>query len=407
MKILLTSNASYDPPRGGSTRGNLVWVEALAENGHECRIVAPWEDAAKGGPDVRTTLRGTIPIVSVRDLSRRTGLLKESIREFGPDWVLVSSEDLGHVLLRAADEAAPGRIVYLAHTPQFYPFGPACWHPDPAATEIVRRAAGVVAIGRHMAGYIEEHAGRRAAIVHPPIYGQPPYRNLGSFDQGWILMINPSIVKGIEIFLALAERFPEYEFAALRGWATAHADEKALNSRPNCWLIENVPDIEDVLGRTRVLLMPSLWYEGFGLIAMEAMLRGVPVIASDSGGLQECKEGTGYVLPVNPIAGYEPVCDETHMPKPKTAPQAIGPWAAALRTLLTDRAAWAEEARRSREAALRFVSGLDAGDFERMLARLQPVAVETREAPRAAPPPALERLSPEKRALLLKRLKKH
>ena len=37
--------------------------------------------------------------------------------------------------------------------------------------------------------------------------------------------------------------------------------------------------------------MPSLWFEGFGLIAMEAMLRGLPVIASDSGGLEEAKAG--------------------------------------------------------------------------------------------------------------------
>ena len=34
-----------------------------------------------------------------------------------------------------------------------------------------------------------------------------------------------------------------------------------------------MPDIEDVLREARCLLMPSLWYEGFGLIAMEAMLR--------------------------------------------------------------------------------------------------------------------------------------
>ena len=41
------------------------------------------------------------------------------------------------------------------------------------------------------------------------------------------------------------------------------------------------------LQQARLLLMPSIWFEGFGLIAMEAMLRGLPVIASDMGGLRE------------------------------------------------------------------------------------------------------------------------
>ena len=62
--------------------------------------------------------------------------------------------------------------------------------------------------------------------------------------------------------------------------------------------------------------MPSLWYEGFGLIVMESMLRGIPVVASDSGGLVEAKHGTGYVIPVNTIERYEPVFDEHAMPKP-------------------------------------------------------------------------------------------
>jgi glycosyltransferase involved in cell wall biosynthesis len=406
MKVLLTSNASYDPPRGGSTRSNLVWLDALADTGHPCRVVCPWEQAPSGSPPLRTTSRGGIEIVSVQDLSRHTSVLRDSIREFNPDWVLVSSEDLGHVLLRAAEEAAGGRLVYLAHTPQFFPFGPSSWNPDPAATEIVRRAAGVVAIGQHMAAYIRQHAGCPAEVIHPPIYGSPPYRKLGSFDKGWILMINPCIVKGVEIFLALADRFPDFEFAALRGWGTTRADEAAITRRPNCRLLENVPDIEDVLSQSRLLLMPSLWYEGFGLIAMEAMLRGLPVIASDSGGLMECKQGTGYVIPVNPIQAYDPVCDETHMPKPRPVAQDIGPWASALRTLLTDRTAWEEEAERSRQAALRFVSRLDARDLERFLLRLQPA--EAPKPPLSRPaealPAALSRLSPQKRALLLKRL---
>jgi len=34
MRILLTSNASYVPPRGGATRSNLLWLEHMAAAGH-------------------------------------------------------------------------------------------------------------------------------------------------------------------------------------------------------------------------------------------------------------------------------------------------------------------------------------------------------------------------------------
>ena len=40
MRILLTSNASYLPPRGGSTRSNLEYLRALAEHGHQCRVIS-------------------------------------------------------------------------------------------------------------------------------------------------------------------------------------------------------------------------------------------------------------------------------------------------------------------------------------------------------------------------------
>ncbi len=117
-------------------------------------------------------------------------------------------------------------------------------------------------------------------------------------------MVNPCAVKGISIFLALARRFPEYSFGALPGWGTTAADRQALQALPNVTLLANVRNIEQVFSKTRVLLMPSLWYEGFGLSVMEAMLRGIPVIASDSGGLTEAKLGTRFVLPVRPIKGY-------------------------------------------------------------------------------------------------------
>jgi len=404
MRILLTSNASYSPPRGGSTRSNLTWLAHLAKSGHECAVVCATQDSSV--PDTETLDLNGIRIFSFRELSRRTRMLAERIASFHPDWVLVSSEDVAHVLLRESHHAAAGRIVYLAHTPQFFPFGPASWNPDPQAARMVGQSAGIVAIGEHMAGYIKQHLGREAEVVHPPIYGEPPFPRFGSFDQGWILMINPCVVKGIRIFLQLADSFPDYPFAALAGWGTTIQDREQLLQRSNVTLLESVPKIDDVLSQSRLLLMPSLWYEGFGLIAMEAMLRGLPVIASNSGGLEEAKRGTGFVIPVRPIERFEPVFDETHMPKPVEVPQDIEPWKAVLRILLTDRTLYLDEAERSRAAAIEFVSNVRPSDFEEMLMRLRPNAPADRPLDSyRAPATRLHQLSPAKRALLLRRLR--
>jgi len=427
MRVLLTANASYVPPRGGATRSNLVWLEILANAGHGCRVVAsslahdpagrvaqmeheeirvaPVPAEAEEGIEV--VQRGSITFYSAADPSRRGRVLRQQIRDFQPDWVLVSSEDLGQMLLREAEAALPGRVVYLAHTPQLFPFGPASWNPDAHGTELVRNAAGIVAIGRHTARYIEEHLARRPEVIHPPIYGRGPFRKFGSFDDGLITMINPCAVKGLPVFLALAEKFPELAFGALPGWGTTAADRRALQRLPNVTLLPNVKDIEEILKATRVLLMPSLWYEGFGLTVMEAMLRGVPVLASDSGGLLEAKMGTRFTLPVRPIERYAPLFDEHGLPKAEAPKQDIGPWEEALRTLLSDRTLYEEESETSRKKALAFVEGIQPGRMEEFLTSLVPASASPEaEGPAVSPQDALAQLSDGKRTLLLQRLKR-
>lgn len=364
MRILLTSNASYAPPRGGSTRSNLVWLRHLAEQGHACRVVC-----ASLGEDALASAGG-VQIHGIKNPVQRRGALESDVLEFNPDVVLVSSEDLSHVLLREAARIAPDRIVYLAHTPQFFPFGAESWNPDPRATEIVQAARAVVAIGESTAAYIKDATGVYPRVIHPPIYGEPPFARLGGFDRGSVWMINPCQVKGIAIFLELARRFPEVPFSALQGWGTGAADRRALAQLQNVELVESVDDIEDALSRARVLLMPSLWYEGFGLIAMEAMLRGIPVISSDSGGLAEARRGSGFVIPVRRIQRYLLEYDETNMPRPVIPEQNLEPWTQALGSLIHDRALYVAESERCRTAALGFVAGLNASDLENLLLSL-------------------------------------
>ncbi len=306
-------------------------------------------------------------IFAVADPADRVDRLRREIREWRPDCVLVSSEDVSHALLREAHQSAACPVIYLAHTPQFFPFGPESWNRDPAAAALVAQSAGIIAIGFHMAGYIKRALNRDATVIHPPIYGPGPWPDFSNFERGRIVMINPCAVKGIGIFLEAATRMPRCEFAALPGWGTTTEDRVALERLPNVTLLANAPSIDDILAGTRILMMPSLWYEGFGLIVMEAMLRGIPVVASDSGGLKEAKQGTNYIIPVRGIEWYEAAFDEHAMPKPVLQENDIEPWLTALTELLTDRDAYERESRTSREAAQRFVQSLDGDAFEKYL----------------------------------------
>ena len=404
MRILLTSSASHVPPRGGSTRSNLAWLDALAVRGHSCRVVGGAliadtpEKLAQVRRETEDQAAGRVmhEIHAVADPVKRAALLKQQIGEFQPDWVLVSSEDIGQSLLRAAQETAPGRVVYLAHTPQFYPFGPASWNPDREGAELVTDSAAIIAIGRNTADYIGAHLGRRAEVIHPPIYGNGPFPQLGSGDL--VTMINPCAVKGASIFLALADRFQRRHFAALPGWGTTVEDRRALEGRSNVTLLRNHKQIDDVLRDTRVLLVPSLWFEGFGLIVVEAMLRGIPAVASDAGGLAEAKLGTRFVIPVRPVERYDAVFDDQGLPRAVLPEQDLVPWADALEAL-ADGGLYERESGAERDAASKFVSALRPNRLEEFLLALEP------SRPATHPDDPLARLSPEKRALLLQRLR--
>jgi len=58
-------------------------------------------------------------------------------------------------------------------------------------------------------------------------------------------------------------------------------------------------EIETELSSTWVLVAPSLWAEPLGLVALESIVRGVPVIATSTGGFAETVEEnvSGFLVP--------------------------------------------------------------------------------------------------------------
>ncbi len=425
MRILLAQNSPYYPAHGGGDKSNRLLMEALAARGHTCRVVARIgafgeaehqhylaELAARGviprlvSDGVVTFDRAGVEVEVVTNANLRTHFA-DRMASFRPDRILASTDDPAQVLLEVAlrDENAP--VIYLARATLAVPFGPDCAFPSEAKTERIRRCSRVVGVSQYVADYCRRFAGIDAVHVPISLLEPPPeqgeWPQLGSFESPFVTLANPCAVKGISIFLALAAAFPEAEFAAVPTWGANQQDRAALEGQPNVRVLQPVDDIDELFRRTKVLLVPSLWAEARSRIVLEAMLRGVPVMASNVGGIPEAKMGVPYLLPVTPITKYQPRLDEQMVPIAEVPPQDIGPWREALERLLTDRGHYEEILRQSRAAALAYARGLSAQPFEQLL---EEAPTERRLPSVAAPRNPQPELSPDKRRLLALRLRK-
>ncbi len=427
MKILLVQNSLYYPAYGGGNKSNRLLLEALAERGHQCRVVTRVSEtldserlrlfladlesrnvkieSAAGGLVV-FRLNG-VEVHTATSVHRVRDHLVDQMREFAPTWTLVSTDDPLQLFLAAALEVEPARVVYLARTTLALPFGPDSALAGGPRVENLRRVAGIVAVSGYVRDYIEKWGKLPAVTLPISLHGRGPFPNLGRFGRGFVTMVNPCAIKGISIFVELARRLPEVPFAAVPMWGTNEEDLQTLQELGNVRLLAPVEQIEKVLARTRVLLVPSLCNDAKPRIVIEAMSRGIPVLASDVGGVPEAKLGIDYLLPVKPIQSYEGRLDSQMVPKAIIPEQDVTPWLGALERLLTDQRHYDELSRASHRAAARYIAGLGVEPFEQYLLHLAEGAAPAPSVAGEPPQPEgpLAGLSPEKRALLAMRLR--
>ena len=295
-----------------------------------------------------------------------TQILEETLRHIKPDYVLVSSEDFAQRLLQVAVTYEPRNTIYLAHTPQMFPFGPAAMLKSRSGAAAIQACRGVVGISRFTRRYFEDFLGLTTNVVYPPLTNPTCHSSDVVRRNGYVTMVNPCTVKGIDIFLELAACCPETSFAALPGWGTTTEDIVRLRGA-NVTVLTPCKDMDEVWCKTRVLVVPSLWTEGFGLVVVEAMLRGIPVLSSDQGGLSEAKLGTPYVFPVNPIRRYSASIDECGLPIAERSVQDVLPWVVALKELMSSDDVYTKMATNAKVVAEAFVSSIDRDGLERVL----------------------------------------
>lgn len=185
----------------------------------------------------------------------------------------------------------------------------------------------VVCSSAFLAREVSRVIGRPARVVYP---ASDWYFGTVGDPHGFVTMVNPHAVKGLETFLEIARRMRKQRFLLQESWKLGDAALVALRERlaalPNVMFQHRVSDMRQVYARTRLLLVPSVWEEGFGMVAVEAQSCGIPVIASNRGGLPE-SVGEGGVL----------VDDFRN----------VDTWVVAIEAMLNDEAAYRELAARA------------------------------------------------------------
>lgn len=162
--------------------------------------------------------------------------------------------------------------------------------------EIAALDCHLIASSAFLAERVYRATGRQPQVLYPPaeLYFDTP-----GDPAGLVAMINPHAVKGLDTVLEIARQRPAVSFLLQESWKLDAKARAALAARmaelPNVRFAERVSDMRSVYRQARLLIAPSRWEEGFGMVALEAASCGIPVIASRRGGLPEAV-GDGGIL---------------------------------------------------------------------------------------------------------------
>lgn len=229
------------------------------------------------------TLNCGYPVQVIPDYLARLDMF---IHTFKPDVVWAQLEGAYAVLKLARQKGVQG--LFYVHDAEF----------DPNELRaIADLGCHIICSSAFLAEKARKTIGRETHVVYP---ATELYFGTASNPDGYMTMINPFRVKGIETFLDIAQRLPSERFMLVESWKLNDAALAALQERltplSNVRLVRRVSDMRTIYGQTKLLLVPSVWEEGFGMVAVEAQSCRIPVIASARGGLPESVGDGGLLI---------------------------------------------------------------------------------------------------------------
>lgn len=135
-------------------------------------------------------------------------------------------------------------------------------------------------------------------VVHPPLELD---RHSVTATGDRVTLVNLQENKGVRVFHALADRMAGVQFLGVEG---THGQQEYRRDLPNIEYMRTTQDMRDVWSRSKIVLMPS-GYESFGMVAAEACVNGIPVLAHPTPGLVECLGDAGLFLDRDDVPAWE------------------------------------------------------------------------------------------------------
>ncbi len=301
-------------------------VDAMMRAFPDADLQVLWNDDPGRYPDRRVfeTLLARTPLRGHKALSLPVMPMAWRGLPGDYDWLLVSSHAFAHhARLR---RARVPKLVYV-HSPARYLWVP---HLDERGAHPVMRAASPAlrALDRHRAreataiaansAYIGRRIarvwGRESVVIHPPVdvsgFGVP--ENLTADDERVLVGLPDEFVLGVSRFVpykrldvVIATGEASGVPVVLAGGGPLRDGLAALAARAKVPVriidAPTTPVVRELMRRASVVVFPPV--EDFGIVPVEAMAAGTPVIANAEGGVRESViEGVTGVL----VADFEP-----------------------------------------------------------------------------------------------------
>lgn len=289
---------------GGSERHLLTLLPALAERGIE-PIFVGLDDPAWNPADFYGAL--TVPAVRLRaprDVDPL--LLARLLRGLRADVVhthLVHADLYGGL----AAKLRGARLVSTKHNDDPFRTGPF----RVVERQLGRLADRVVTITDSLRRFTVERVGipaEKVETIHygldalPEAWGENPPHAVPDGARVLLAVSRLTKQKGVDVAIAGLRELPEDVVLVVLGEGPERPalEELAteLDVAGRIFLLGRVPDVAAWLARADVFVHPARW-EGFGLAVLEAMLAGLPVVATDVSSLPELLGTSGLLVPAD------------------------------------------------------------------------------------------------------------